>query len=368
MTASPARAISVQRLLRRSGDGLLVALAFLHAAALFCLPALPVVALGLWWNSNTIAHNFIHRPFFRSPLLNRLFALFQTALLGIPQTLWRDRHLAHHAGRAWRPRLSRPLIVEAALVLGVWLLLLFLAPRFFLLAYAPGYAAGLALCALHGRYEHARGATISHYGRFYNRLFFNDGYHVEHHARPGLHWSELPDRRVPEAAGSRWPAVLRWLDAPALESLERLVLRFPRLQRWVVRRHERAFRKLLSGSGAVRSVGIVGGGLFPRTALILERLLPEARLVVIDASAENIDQAKEFAAGGVRFIQEFYDPGRHGGFDLLVVPLSFRGDRDAFYHAPPAPCVLVHEWLWRKRGRSAVVSLLLLKRLNRVSP
>lgn len=112
----------------------------------------------------------------------------------------------------------------------------------------------------------------------------------------------------------------------------------------------------------------MGGGLFPRTALILERLLPEARLVVIDASAESIDKAKGFAGAGVRFIQEFYDPGRHGGFDVLVVPLSFRGDRGSFYRAPPAPCVLVHEWLWRKRGRSAVVSLLLLKRLNRVAP
>src|SRR2546426_10927521 len=31
-------------------------------------------------------------------------------------------------------------------------------------------------------------------------------------------------------------------------------------------------------------VGIVGGGLFPRTALIVEQLLPSARVTIIDAS------------------------------------------------------------------------------------
>jgi hypothetical protein len=34
-----------------------------------------------------------------------------------------------------------------------------------------------------------------------------------------------------------------------------------------------------------------GGGLFPRSALILRRLLPETRLTVIDVSRESLDQA-----------------------------------------------------------------------------
>ena len=25
-----------------------------------------LATIGLWWNSNTISHNFIHRPFFRN--------------------------------------------------------------------------------------------------------------------------------------------------------------------------------------------------------------------------------------------------------------------------------------------------------------
>jgi hypothetical protein len=31
-------------------------------------------------------------------------------LLGIPQKLWKDRHMAHHAGVEWRLRGSRQLI------------------------------------------------------------------------------------------------------------------------------------------------------------------------------------------------------------------------------------------------------------------
>jgi hypothetical protein len=50
-----------------------------------------------------------------------------------------------------------------------------------------------------------------------------------------------------------------------------------------------------------------------------------------------------------------------------VLLLSFEGDRGALYAHPPARAVLVHDWLWRKRGVSSVVSILLLKRLNLVA-
>ena len=87
-------------------DSILVALAALHGAILAMWPLAPIIALGVWWNANTIAHNFIHRPFFRSAGMNRLFSAALSVLLGIPQTLWRDRHLAHHAGVEWRLRVS----------------------------------------------------------------------------------------------------------------------------------------------------------------------------------------------------------------------------------------------------------------------
>ncbi|HEY2951272.1 MAG TPA: hypothetical protein VGK40_01745, partial [Verrucomicrobiae bacterium] len=55
------------------------------------------------------------------------------------------------------------------------------------------------------------------------------------------------------------------------------------------------------------------------------------------------------------------------GLDLLVIPLAFAGDRAAVYRNPPAPYVLVHDWLWRWRAGGTVISLPLLKCLNLVS-
>ena len=348
-------------------DALFVVLAVAHGALLLAVPTLPVVALGLWWNSNTISHNFIHRPFFRSRVLNSVFGLFLSALLGIPQSIWRDRHLAHHLGVAWRVRPSGQMAAEVVLVLALWVALATSHTTFFLTVYLPGYALGLGLCWLHGYYEHA-GGTVSHYGRSYNLVFFNDGYHVEHHARPGAHWTELPKREQADAPTSRWPAVLRWLDAFSLDGLERCVLRSASLQRFVVDRHERAFRRLLPPLLSAPRIAIVGGGLFPRTLLALRRLVPDASFVVIDRSAENIAVAKAFAPPDVAFEHGSYDPARVKGFDIVVFPLAFAGDRSAIYRSPPAPIVFVHDWIWHRRGASVVISFLLLKRLNRVQP
>jgi hypothetical protein len=357
-----------QGILRHSRwDALLVVLAGAHGALLFAAPIAPVIALGLWWNCNTIAHNFIHAPFFRARSLNRLFALYLSVLLGIPQSIWRGRHLAHHAGTRWRPRLSVQLLTEVVLVLALWVLLLTRQPHFFLGAYLPGYLAGLSLCWLHGYYEHCHG-TVSHHGFLYNLLFFNDGYHIEHHARPGLHWTRLPQSMRSDGATSRWPAVLRWLDVLSLEALEKVVLRSPRLQRFVLRCHEKAFRRLLPPLTPSPRIAIVGGGLFPRTLLILQRLVPDGRFVVIDRNADNIVAARAFLPKDVQFRNECYDPARVSGFDVVVFPLAFVGDRAAIYRHPPAPCVLVHDWLWRRRGASTIISLCLCKRLNRVRP
>jgi hypothetical protein len=346
-------------------DALLVALAAAHGGLLIAVPALPVVALGLWWNSNTVAHHFIHRPFFRRRGPNRAFSIYLSLLLGIPQSLWRDRHLAHHAGAAWHARVYPQLLAEAVAVVALWTILAVLWPAFLLTAYLPGYLAGLALCWLHGHYEHARG-TISHHGLLYNLLFFNDGYHVEHHAHPAAHWRRLPALTAKDTPTSRWPAVLRWLDLLSLESLERLVLRSGLLQRFVLSRHERAFRKLLAGLPLAGRVAIVGGGLFPRTLLVLRRLLPGAQFIVIDRSAANLETARTWLSDGVRLVHECYDPARIHGVDLLVIPLAFVGDREAVYREPPAPTVVLHDWIWRRRGTGAVVSWFLLKRLNLV--
>jgi len=348
------------------GDARLAAFAALHGLVVAAFPTAAVLAIGLWWNSNTVAHQFIHRPYFRRRAWNQLFALYESALLGIPQAFWRDRHLAHHAGASARWRFTREHAVQSALVLSVWSTIAIRDPRFFIFGYVPGYLAGLLLCAIHGYYEHA-GGTASHYSALYNVLLFNDGYHVEHHAYPLRHWTALPGCRVPDARASTWPAPLRWMDALGLQGLERLVLKSRILQRFVLRTHRRALGRLVRGLPDVQRIAIVGGGLFPRTALLLRELVPSAHITIVDEALGNLDVARSILNDGrIDFVHARYRGTDLGACDcdLLVIPLAFDGDRRAIYEHPPAPAVIVHDWLWRKRGESAVVSVALLKRMN----
>jgi fatty acid desaturase len=368
------------RVLRQSrADLWLVALAAAYGLLLVTVPSTPLIAIGLWWTANTVAHNFIHAPFFRSRRANVAFSAYLSLLMGVPQHLWRARHLAHHAAdaRAMRAdagtpivwRWTRPMIGELLIVLALWTTIALVSPRGFVLVYVPGWLLGLALCQLQGHFEHARGTT-SHYGRLYNLLFFNDGYHVEHHARPGEHWTRLPAVGHGDARASAWPPVLRWLEVCAsvrwLDALESIVLRSPRLRAFVVRAHARALRAALDATIDVRRIVIVGGGLFPRTAIVLGRLFPAADITVIDADAAHLVRATSFLDDRVVLRHEVFraEAALEPAADLLVIPLAFDGDRERVYAHPRAPVVVVHDWLWRPRGRSVVVSPLLLKRVN----
>ena len=344
-------------------DGTLVALSLVHAAAVIAFPSVALIAAGLWWNANTVSHNFIHLPFFRSKRMNTAFSIFLTLLLGFPHQLWRARHLAHHAGREHTPvKWTGRIYAEAALVLTLWIALLIISPRGFMLVYLPGYLIGLGLCQLQGYFEHAHGTT-SHYGRIYNTLFFRDGFHVEHHAKPSQHWTRLETSR---AHSSAWPPVLRWLDEvpAALDLLERLVLRSTVLQSLVLRSHQSAIRRSLIGLSEIKSVVVIGGGLFPRTAIIMRRLLPDAAITIVDRNPEHLKSARQFLGASVVLVERNCDASLVIDADLVVVPLAFVGDRHAFYENPPAPAVLVHDWIWHRRGQGTRVSWWLLKRVN----
>jgi hypothetical protein len=95
-------------------------------------------------------------------------------------------------------------------------------------------------------------------------------------------------------------------------------------------------------------------------------LLPHASLTVIDGNAANIEIARQRLTKNVAFLHAWFDPARHQGFDLVILPLAFVGDREACYRRPPAPALIVHDWLWHRREQSVLVSLFLLKRLNLV--
>jgi len=178
-------------------DGWLVAGTALYAAALAGALALgsgargidragsiALLAMGLVWMSNTISHIHLHTPIFQASLANRAFSLLLTVLLGIPQGHWKRRHLRHHAlANAEERKSSWMDAVEIGLLAGVWGACAFALPASFLGTLAPAWLLGLGLCAVQGHYEHVGGrdAGVDHHGRLYNRVWFNDGYHVEHH-------------------------------------------------------------------------------------------------------------------------------------------------------------------------------------------
>ncbi|WP_337263989.1 MULTISPECIES: fatty acid desaturase family protein [unclassified Serratia (in: enterobacteria)] len=85
----------------------------------------------------------------------------------------------------------------------ILILLLFLAWDWVLLCYLPSLYLAFVLVNVQNYYEHY-GAnpddrfanSVSYYGRFYNFMAFNDGYHQEHHLAPSVHWRKLPQTHL----------------------------------------------------------------------------------------------------------------------------------------------------------------------------
>ena len=54
------------------------------------------------WNINGISHNFIHNPYFRWPLLNRLFSVMESISCCFSQVYYDVVHMQHHKGNSDR--------------------------------------------------------------------------------------------------------------------------------------------------------------------------------------------------------------------------------------------------------------------------
>ena len=206
-------------------------------------------------NINGVGHNFIHNPFFRSQLLNRLFGITQSIACCFSQTMYDGVHMQHHKGNSDRQDEKGDTIdwlsiyrhghdgeaenpwsyvflsffrddvgairkdlrkrkngdefwgnIELAAFATTLLVMAIIVPSNpihfinwrFMLYFLPFWYLGHCFSYLNGYYRHY-GANpdkpiawgVSSYGRIYNWLFFYNGYHAEHHFRPKVHWTKM---------------------------------------------------------------------------------------------------------------------------------------------------------------------------------
>jgi fatty acid desaturase len=199
------------------------------------------------WNLQCISHNFIHNPYFSSPLLNRAYGVLETIALGVPHILYHHYHMNHHFGdndakgpdgttkdwssiyrhgkrgqpeAFWRYCLVSffrvelgPVIrvvinhgrmeiaqavVESVVLAAFWLTMILVDWRYFVAFYLPSYYLGWVLSYAEGYLEHFRcqpgnyfANSVSSYNWLYNFFWFNNGYHQEHHWDPKVHWTRM---------------------------------------------------------------------------------------------------------------------------------------------------------------------------------
>jgi fatty acid desaturase len=207
-------------------------------------PILWVAGVGFAYLTLLVNHNHQHVATFRNPLANRIFEWVMTLTGGLPCTLMvplhnRNHHRAHNGPddfmrtalvsrwpaplrllvypfaaaiayaprknellgylRRQEPRIWWRLQSERALLLVALVGFFVVNPRdtFCYLMLPWGLAQYWGMNANFIQHEgcdadNPLGHTRDYTGKFLNWITFNGGYHLEHHNRPGLHWSKLP--------------------------------------------------------------------------------------------------------------------------------------------------------------------------------
>jgi len=201
---------------------------------------------------NTSMHHHMHVPIFRPKFLNRAYEIFISAAVGIPFHGWKYYHTIHHKhnndfsvdGRTWDPvsfyrfgtegkreniwsycfkgvlrdlssatnndpddtcHIKRGLNVTPELRLEnrafhFYMICLAFVNVWYAVFYVFVYLLMLAANNANSYGEHYgpveqsnfRANSVGSYGKWYNILCFNSGYHQEHHVRPSAHWTVLP--------------------------------------------------------------------------------------------------------------------------------------------------------------------------------
>jgi fatty acid desaturase len=250
------------------------AVAFERLSLPWNLAAFVVLVYVFYYNPIVITHNFLHTPFFRRRALNEAFAVVNSANLFLPQVLYKYHHLIHHqyandpvrngttldpsstwrygrdgrqegffsysalglfrdgTSHAYREAIRhgqrRQFWMELAAIVVTAVLWLAIDWRWFVIAYVPLFYCGWFLALLENYFEHHRATdpgdrladSVSYYGRWYNRVMFNEGYHQEHHLKPHLHWTRRPgvhreirtELERARAYAAKFPPLLGFLD------------------------------------------------------------------------------------------------------------------------------------------------------------
>lgn len=251
----------------------------------------PLCLFLFWYNGLVSSHNFVHTPWFKAEWLNRIYMALNSLNIGLPQSYYRHEHLIHHRYvndrraadgqtqdptslfahgkngqpeplisycllglfRANLPESFRTIkrkgeavqlyfeLITCLLGCGCYLVLSW---QYFLFLFIPIFYLGWVLEHLENYYEHFGGIpenrfanSTSYYGQLYNALFCNEGYHQEHHLRPGVHWTKRSQTR-------------RELQAE-LDSVDRVILQFPPLLGWLD--HQRILRQRRSSLLVIHS-------------------------------------------------------------------------------------------------------------------
>jgi fatty acid desaturase len=243
--------------------------AFPHLSLWAFIPLGLVYSISISWNINGVSHNFLHNRFFRWAPLNKLYSLMESLTVGFSQVFYESVHRRHHIGNADLPdehgHTDDPLSIykhghdgqpenpwtyifcsyfrddpkeifndikriygPAEAWFGVFeivsFLLLYVIAGIlnwhFILYFLPFYYFGHCLSYLNGYYLHYGGNPnlplawgVSSYHKLYNWLWFNNGYHAEHHYRPRAHWTNMKQLHA-ELAEAQRAAKVRVIKPP----------------------------------------------------------------------------------------------------------------------------------------------------------
>lgn len=228
-----------------------VALAFSSLSITWLVLISAVHSFVMVVHQNSSLHHHTHWATFNNKTHNSIYECVLSAASGVPSQVWRIGHLIHHkyvndvpdhtghtkdptsvyfGGKNgevlnfWKysfisgasaasyylykiPYYVLTLNQEKNIKREYWSFRIFIAvialinfqySVILLLAYLLSYAINQANSyGEHWGYLHLSGDTTrdsySNYGKWFNLLTFNAGYHQEHHHRPGTHWTKLPE-------------------------------------------------------------------------------------------------------------------------------------------------------------------------------